>query len=77
VNRKVFAVTIAQMLRDGHLAARQATQAVRAANPGVRRVYGPGRVPVEERAWQRAPRKLVGFMELKRQREARARRVAE
>lgn len=73
VGRNVFCVTIAQMLDDKQLSRRKATKAVRAVCPGVRFVYGPGPVPVEDREGAAGRRrKSIGFMAMAREREARA-----
>lgn len=77
--RAVFAVTIAIMTRAKQLRRRKATTALRARFPGVHSVYGPAAKPVYDgRAAADRPRRMVGFMEAKRMREAkrRARRVA-
>lgn len=68
---KVFTVTIAQMYGDKQLSRRKATKAVHAAT-GARFVYGPGRNLVEDREAPALRRKVVGFMAMKRLREARA-----
>lgn len=74
-NSNVFSVTIAQMLKARQLRRRRATKAVRARCPGARAMYGPGPVPVFENACDaRPPKRLLGFMELKRMR-ARARKA--
>lgn len=79
-NANVFSVTIALMLKARQLRRRRAPKAVRTRCPGVRSVYGPGPVPVFENVRaERRPKRLLGFMEAKRMREAklkRARRAA-
>lgn len=74
-SRKVFAVTIAQMLDAKQLSRGRATKKLRAQFPYVRHVYGPGREPVGERTRAADHRAFGtrGFMALKREREARAR----
>lgn len=73
-NTNVFSVTIAEMLRARQLRRRKATKVVR-AETRARHVYGPGPMPVfEGRSIADRPRKLRGFMEEARMREARTRR---
>lgn len=70
----VFTVTIAQMLKARQLRRRKATKALRALFKNVRSMYGPGPVPVFDRARDARPAKrLLGFMAAKRMREAKAR----
>lgn len=72
-NRNVFSVTIAQMLAARQLRRRKATKAIH-AETGARFVYGPGPVAVfEGRTLADRPRKVMGFMEAARMREAKAR----
>lgn len=74
VGKDVFVATITQMVDDRQLDRRKATKAIH-AETGARFVYGPGRVPVEDRESRARYRAnaCVGFMELKRRRETRAR----
>lgn len=68
-----FSVTVAYMLRARQLSRRRATRVIHAAT-GARYVYGPGPVPVEDFPHSAdRPRKVLGFMEMRRMREAKAR----
>jgi hypothetical protein len=72
-SKPVFGVTLCQMVDDKQLSKRKAKKR---SGMGVRFTYGPGRVAVIDAitGGARAPRKVMGFMAMRREREAKARK---
>jgi hypothetical protein len=69
-NKNLFCVTIADMWNAKQLSKRKASKRVHIAT-GATFVYGPGKVAVSEDPRAERPKRILGFMEEKRMREAK------
>lgn len=72
----VFIATITFMVNARQLRRRKATKAMLKRFPGIHYIYGPGPAPVFESSRDaRPPKRLLGFMAMKRAREGKLNRA--